>query len=65
MRNKNIVGFFGNLDALAKFLKEQQQEEEEFSQYAEGGHPSLYNVKQIGHFIHTEDDSIIKQMRGY
>jgi len=59
-------GFFKNLEEVSNFYKKQTEEDEEFSQYGEGGAVSLYiynNAKR--HFVPAEDDSIVKQMRGY
>ena len=67
----NIVGCLRVLDEMSEFFREEEEEEEEvekkFSQYGEGGVNSLYvyNNTKRHHFVHTEDDSIVKQMRGY
>ena len=58
---KNAVGFFTSLSEVSKFLKLQQEEDEEFA---------MYNKEEIGGnktmcHIHTDDNSIIEEMRGY
>lgn len=65
--SKNIVGFLGSLDAVSKFFEEQEREQKEFSRYSENDPTPFYNGngKQRGHVVHTEDDSITQQMRGY
>ena len=54
---------------MSEFFREEEEVEveKEFSQHGEGGANSLYvyNNAKRHHFVHTEDDSIVKQMRGY
>lgn len=56
-------GFFSSLKDVDEFFKQQQEDEEEFSQYGDDdGQPYF---KEERHHVHTEDDSITKQWRGY
>lgn len=56
---KGIGGFLGSLEAVSEFFKEYQEEEGEFSEHGEEIPVQNHRI------IHTEDDSVVKQWRGY
>ena len=54
--------FLGSLKVISDFFKEEEEKKKEFSEHDE----EISYIKAKGHrFIHTEDDSVTQQMRGY
>ena len=63
----NIVGCLRVLDEMSEFFREEEEAEKEFSQYGDNEEIPCTKTERCPfvHFVHTEDDSIVKQTRGY